>query len=217
MANLLYIDTSGSIATIALSADSRKVAVRTHENAMEQAAVVNILIEEVLAEAGLGLQAIHALVVCAGPGSYTGLRVGMSTAKGICYALDKPLILISKLKLIALDKAGNKNTWVILKARQGEYFAAAFDTSLEWLQEPGHYFEAELTEALAKGRDSVVITDVPDVFAENETIALSPVYAANVDKWIPAAEAAFVAGQFADLAYADPYYLKAAFTTQSKK
>jgi len=217
MANLLYIDTSGSTATIALSVNGMMAACRKHENAMEQAAVINVLIAEVMADAGLDLQALDAVAVCAGPGSYTGLRVGMSTAKGLCYALDKPLLLFSRLMLIALDRVQDKSLWVILKARQGEYFAAAFDSGLNMKAEQRHYFEADLATALDEGDDSMLATDVPELFAGYTTIAIPGGYSVNVERWIPAAEAAFNSGQFADVAYAEPYYLKAAFTTQSKK
>jgi len=217
MASLLYIDTSGSTATIALSVDGKKAAYRRHENAMEQAAVINVLIEEVMAEAGLSLQALDAVAVCAGPGSYTGLRVGMSTAKGLCYALDKPLLLFSRMLLIALDMLQGRDLWVILKARQEEYFAAAFDRHLHTLQEPKHYFGPDLAAALENDKESLLVTDVPQAFGDRNIITIAPGYAVDIDKWIPAAEDAFSKKQFADLAYADPYYLKAAFTTQSKK
>jgi tRNA threonylcarbamoyladenosine biosynthesis protein TsaB len=85
MPNLLYIDTSASKATVALSQEGRITAVRTHDNANEQAAVLNIMINNVLEEASCNLDQVDALCVCAGPGSYTGLRVGLSTAKGIAF------------------------------------------------------------------------------------------------------------------------------------
>lgn len=219
MPTLLYIDTSAATATVALSAEGRLLALRRHENAQEQAAVINLLVEDLLAECKLSLPQVDALCVCAGPGSYTGLRVGLSAAKGIGYALDKPLMLFNKLELIAQDfnaRFTAPRLTIALKARLGEYFAAAYDQHNQELMAPQHIFEAELNTLLS---DTVglLVTDTDITYTAGQKETLPAGYAADMDSWIPFATARFAAGRFDDLAYSEPFYLKAAFTTQSKK
>jgi tRNA threonylcarbamoyladenosine biosynthesis protein TsaB len=219
MPNLLYIDTSGSIATLALSQSGRLAALRRHEDAQEQAACINLLIDQVVEEAGISLPQIDAICICAGPGSYTGLRVGLSTAKGLCYALDKPLFMFDKLYLIALDfqqATPLDNIAVLLKARQGEYFYAQFDRMMVPLHPPMHLLEAAWL--------NIAATPPALVLSDNERLAhysfvkiIPTTYPLNIDHWIPRAEQRFAAGQWDDLAYAEPFYLKPAYTTTSKK
>jgi tRNA threonylcarbamoyladenosine biosynthesis protein TsaB len=218
MPNILYIDTSGAAATVALSQNGQEAARRVHENANEQAAVLNIMIDEVLATAGISLSGISAISVCAGPGSYTGLRVGLSAAKGIAYATDIPLMLFNRLGLLAIESGANAGgTGIALKARTGEYFFAAYDSSGKEAIAPQHIFEKELGQLLAETPGLYVVTD-DEAFALTGNAALiRPNHPADIMSWIPAAEQRWQQQQFDDLAYCEPFYLKAAYTTQSKK
>ena len=219
MSTLLYIDTSAATATIALSANGSLRAIRKHHNAQEQAAVINLLIEDMLNTCELTLDQVDALCICAGPGSYTGLRVGLSAAKGIAYALDKPLMLFNKLELIALDfraQHPDNRLTIALKARLGEYFAAGYDAAGNTLLEPQHIFETELSSLLEQPQ-GLLVTDTDIAYPSGTSVQIPADYSVNIDTWIPAAIARFSAQQFDDLAYSEPFYLKAAFTTQSKK
>jgi tRNA threonylcarbamoyladenosine biosynthesis protein TsaB len=216
MPTILLIDTAAAVATIGLAEDGKILAIRHHERAMEQAAVVNTLIEEVVTAADRSLDHIDAVAVCAGPGSYTGLRVGLSMAKGLCFALDKPLMLFDRLSLIALDFVATEDIAVILKARQGEYFAAFFNNKLEALAIPKHYYEDELLQYLANFSGSIVTDNSPDdLFGTG--INLDTNYRVEAEKWASWATARYTQGTFDDIAYSEPFYLKPAYTTQSKK
>ena len=215
MARLLFIDTSASVATIALSVDGVLTALRTHEDAHEQAAVINYMIEAALEEASLTIKQMDAICVCAGPGSYTGLRVGLSTAKGLAYATDKPLMLFNRLDILAWQQQSDTDFIIALKARNGEYFMAPFDKQNQPAGMPQHAFEQDLAAYAAKGFH---------FFTDDETLAVNAsitLIAANkpVDMayWVKKAAERFRSGQFDDLAYAEPFYLKAAYTTVSKK
>jgi tRNA threonylcarbamoyladenosine biosynthesis protein TsaB len=215
MPNLLYIDTAASKATVALSQEGRTVAIRTHDNANEQAAVLNIMINNVLEEASCVMDNIDALCVCAGPGSYTGLRVGLSTAKGIAYVKDIPLMLFNRLDLIAWGQNKKEPFAIALKARNGEYFFAAYTNKEMQSDPPQHLFEQDLIPYVTQGL--FFITDDTDFSVSQHKEVIDANYTLDMDSWIAHAEKRFSLNQFDDLAYSEPFYLKAAYTTQSKK
>ncbi len=95
MALLLNIDTATEQAGVCLSNNETVLVVRQTLEQKNHASFIQPAIKETLAEAGHQLQDIDAVAVSAGPGSYTGLRVGLATAKGICFALQKPLIMLT--------------------------------------------------------------------------------------------------------------------------
>lgn len=215
MPNLLYIDTSASKATVAFSQEGKTVAVRTHDNANEQAAVLNIMINNVLEEASCTMDNIDAICVCAGPGSYTGLRVGLSTAKGIAYVKDIPLILFNRLDLIAWGQNKKTPFAIALKARNGEYFFATYTDKGMQNNPPQHLFEEDLVVHVSQ--DLLFITDDVEFSVSQHKEVIDANYTLNMNSWIAHAEQRFSLKQFDDLAYSEPFYLKAVYTTQSKK
>lgn len=128
MTHILHIDTSSMTSMVMLATNGKPVAIRFNETERDHAGSINRMIGEVLAEAGMDLPAIQAVAVCSGPGSYTGLRIGMATAKGICYALNKSLILLNRLELLAgqVNPQPDQAVFAILPARTGEYFMAGY-------------------------------------------------------------------------------------------
>jgi tRNA threonylcarbamoyladenosine biosynthesis protein TsaB len=215
MPNLLYIDTSASKATVALSQEGRTVAIRTHENANEQAAVLNVMINNVLEEASCTINNVDAICVCAGPGSYTGLRVGLSTAKGIAYVKDIPLMLFNRLDLIAWGQDKKEPFAIALKARNGEYFFATYTDKGTQDNAPQHLFEQDLIPYVSQ--DLFFITDDVDFSVSQYKEVIDVNHTLDMNSWIAHAEKHFSLKQFDDLAYSEPFYLKAAYTTQSKK
>lgn len=219
MAVLLYIDTSGATGTVALSGDDRLYTVLRHHDAKEQVAVLNTLIDRVFQESGMNMQQLDAICVCAGPGSYTGLRVGLGTAKGIAFALDKPLMLFNRMMLIAMHieaeyELAQKKT-VILKARKEEYFIACFDELDQPEGAPQHVFFPDLINAVRA--DSCIVTDDEAIAFPNKRILLPHDFILDMAPWVRLAGKRWVQRQFDDLAYSEPFYLKAAYTTVSKK
>src|ERR1019366_2430074 len=98
---LLHIDTSTDTGAVAIGGDGNLLAYRANTETRNHATTINNMINDVLAEVKISLEDLSCIVVCAGPGSYTGLRIGLATAKGLCYALDKPLMLDNRLTLLA--------------------------------------------------------------------------------------------------------------------
>src|SRR5690554_3429581 len=149
---LLFINTSGSKMIIAISENNKILAEKIHEEAREQAAFINVFIQDLLKENNLDMNDLDGIVICGGPGSYTGLRVGMSTAKGIAYALDKKIMIFDRLSLIAFsfnerDYEGFHKL-VFLKAREREYYYGYFSANNEFQAELKHIYETDLEKIL---------------------------------------------------------------------
>jgi tRNA threonylcarbamoyladenosine biosynthesis protein TsaB len=215
MTKLLFIDTSAAIATVALSVDGVLSAIRVHENAHEQAAAINIMIENVLHDGETRMQDVDAICVCAGPGSYTGLRVGLSTAKGLAYACDTPLMLFNRLDILSWSHKAATDFVIALKARSGEYFIALFDKNGHAIGEPQHAFEQDLYKFATDG--FYFFTDDEELSIDAPKAVIPMNTAIDIQSWILKATERFASQRFDDLAYSEPFYLKAAYTTQSKK
>lgn len=143
MALLLNIDTATEVASVCVSLNGDSVAFEQNQHQREHASFVHAAIERILRKADLQLKDMNAFAVTSGPGSYTGLRVGMATAKGFCYAFGKPLIAINTLEVMAqaalqsIDAIG-KNTILcpMIDARRMEVFTALYDAELKTLLAP---------------------------------------------------------------------------------
>ena len=96
---ILQIETATTMCAVALAKDGVVLAQKQLDERNIHAEVITLYIDEVIASAGLKYADVDAIAVSCGPGSYTGLRIGVSTAKGLCYALDKPLIAVALTKL----------------------------------------------------------------------------------------------------------------------
>jgi len=101
MSWILNIDTSLETASVIITKDGKIIGSRSNENQKDHASFLEPAIKSLATEAGIQLGELSAIAVVGGPGSYTGLRVGMASAKGLCYALNKPLILLNNLELLA--------------------------------------------------------------------------------------------------------------------
>jgi tRNA threonylcarbamoyladenosine biosynthesis protein TsaB len=158
--NLLYIDTSAHKATYMLVNEHEIVSHKYHEVQNEHGQTINRLLQELLQESALTFADLKGVVVLNGPGSYTGLRISLSSAKGICYAHDIPLLLINKLNLInahASDLARTKT--ILIPARENEYYSATYNKKNECLLAPNLLNSLEVSN-LTKQYDSVLISDI---------------------------------------------------------
>lgn len=132
MSLILNIETSGPVCSVAIGNNGELVSIKETEIPNAHASNIGLFIEDVINQAGYKLSALDAVSVSAGPGSYTGLRIGVSMAKGICYTLDKPLIAIPTLLAIARQTAlavGDKNALYapMIDARRMEVYTALYD------------------------------------------------------------------------------------------
>jgi tRNA threonylcarbamoyladenosine biosynthesis protein TsaB len=141
MAIILGLETATSVCSVALVKDNKLLAIRESEGVKEHSSTLTAYISEVFNEAGLKFTDMDAVAVSIGPGSYTGLRIGVSSAKGLCYALDKPLITIDTLKALSYqalqkckaEKEASENILFIpmLDARRMEVYTAVYNSDLE--------------------------------------------------------------------------------------
>ncbi|MCF6169972.1 MAG: tRNA (adenosine(37)-N6)-threonylcarbamoyltransferase complex dimerization subunit type 1 TsaB [Bacteroidales bacterium] len=140
MATILNIETSTTVCSVALAVDGKVVAIKESHTKNSHAVQITLFCEAVLKEYGIGFPDLDAVAVSKGPGSYTGLRIGVSTAKGFCYAIDKPLIAIGTLKAMAAGMIENESKpedflyCPMIDARRMEVYSAFFDSELNELK-----------------------------------------------------------------------------------
>lgn len=141
MPNILHLETSGPIGSVALSVDGQVVSHIDSQTTNTHAQQITLLIDECLDNAQLDLGALHAISVSKGPGSYTGLRVAASAAKAYCFALDIPLVAIDTLQSLAMAASSIvQNTSAVyipmIDARRMEVYTGLYDHSGETLSAP---------------------------------------------------------------------------------
>jgi len=210
---ILNIDTAVEISSICIAENEVPIGVKINPSQKESAAWLHTAIKELIDEKNISLQQLNAIAVTEGPGSYTGLRVGMSTAKGLCYVLNKPLITVNTLKLLAFvaRKAHGELLCPMIDARRMEVFAAVLDKELNFVQAPTNLIlnESSFIEWLSK--ESIVFFGNGSVkFQEimKHPNALFASIEANATSMVSLSYEKFLLREFADLAYAQPFYGK---------
>lgn len=134
MALILCIDTSSPVCSVALANGSHLLSLRETTEHNAHARLLTTLIQECVNGAAIGLNEVDAIAVNTGPGSFTGLRIGVSTAKGIAYALKKPVIAISSLQALAYGISSQNNApfyLPLVDARHGKVYAALYDAEMK--------------------------------------------------------------------------------------
>lgn len=219
MACILNIETSGKNCSVALIKDGVVEYQLEDKEGMAHARRLAPFVEKCMQELARKEERFEAVAVSIGPGSYTGLRIGLSLAKGLCFALDIPLITISTLEILAVKAMFRSMEWEgdeiivpMIDARRKEVYTAAYDFALTHILPPAPLIldnnsystiPAEkkvifIGDGAGKARDVINRPNVvwyPDVYPmAQDMTALSEKY--------------FREGRFADTAYAVPEYLK---------
>jgi tRNA threonylcarbamoyladenosine biosynthesis protein TsaB len=217
MALLLNIDTAVDAASVCLSKDGNTLSISKNEKQKDHASWLHIAIKEIFEKNNLEINLIDAVAVTEGPGSYTGLRIGMATAKGICYALNKPLITLNTL-LVMANAAKNYDADLLcpmIDARRMEVFTAIYSKDLKIIKEPAAITltEKSFDEELADNR----ICFFGNGYSKLQKIkddrnAIFKEINFDAETMILLSEEKFSKNEFADLAYAEPLYLKEFYT-----
>jgi tRNA threonylcarbamoyladenosine biosynthesis protein TsaB len=218
MAIILNIDTAVDTASVCLSSDSGILKLAVNSSAKNHAAWLHPSIQQLMKEAGLEMSQLDAIAVTTGPGSYTGLRVGLAAVKGLCFALNKPLISVSTLEMMAVATRLQKDQSLLcplIDARRMEVFTAVFDQNLTQIIEP----KAMIID---ENSFSELLTDKAIIFSGNgcekvkkiirdPNAFFSNVQASSADM-IMLSERYYKEKNFADIAYVEPLYLKEFYT-----
>jgi tRNA threonylcarbamoyladenosine biosynthesis protein TsaB len=134
---ILCIETSGKLCSVALFNGDVQIGYQSHLEPNAHARVLFNLIDACLTEAGVSMSQLNAVAVSKGPGSYTGLRIGVAAAKGLCHAMNIPLMAISTLELMAAMMTQKDSLKVpMLDARRNEVYTAVYDANGNCLEEP---------------------------------------------------------------------------------
>ncbi len=169
---ILGIDTSGRIASCAVCDEDRVISQSTIYTELTHSQVILPVCQKVLEDAGVSLQDIDGIAVANGPGSYTGLRIGISAVKAMCFALDKKCAGISTLESLAYNMVGSKGTILaVMRARADLLYTAAFKSdgrSLTRLWEDMIISESALAEKIAEIKDVILVGDAAKELSEME-------------------------------------------------
>ncbi len=223
MAVILNLETATTNCSVSVAREGGMLACKEHNSASySHSEQLHVFIKEVLEGASLSLNDLDAIAVSKGPGSYTGLRIGVSAAKGLCYALDIPLLATPTLYCLALQKKVETGIIIpVLDARRMEVYAGVFDAT---------YKEVQSTRAVIINEDSFLeyakqgkVYLVGSGAAKCSEVLTHPNF--NFDpSLIPSSKNMcqisydkYKANAFEDVAYFEPYYLKDFILPQRKK
>jgi len=219
MSLILQIETATTVCSVALSENGHLLVYKEIQQRNVHAEVITLFIDEVLKTAGRQYHELSAVAVSCGPGSYTGLRIGISVTKGLCYSLDIPFIAIETLEAMT-DGMLSENTFdnevllcPMIDARRMEVFTAVFDaegnkikpTSAEIIDENSFADLLKTNKIIFFGDGAAKCSDILGVSANTRIVSDFQNSARYLTK--KAAEK-FLAKDFEDTAYFEPYYLK---------
>jgi tRNA threonylcarbamoyladenosine biosynthesis protein TsaB len=234
MAVILNIESATPLCSVALSIHGKVLLERETNEEKSHASRLTVFIQEILAEQGIKIADLDAIAVGKGPGSYTGLRIGISAAKGLCYGADKPIIAVSTLRILLQQILSNPTHTMakilakpdtllcpMIDARRMEVFTCLYNTRAEEV-EPiaariidqdtySAWFSSHNIVFFGSGMDKcrTVLHDKKALFVAG----IQP-HAASL---APLAEEKFNQGAFEDVAYFEPFYLKDFIASTPKK
>ncbi|MCD0467996.1 tRNA (adenosine(37)-N6)-threonylcarbamoyltransferase complex dimerization subunit type 1 TsaB [Flavobacterium sp. ENC] len=223
MSFILNIETATKNCSVAIAKNGETVLCKEiAEEGYSHAEKLHVFIEEVLAESGISVHDLAAIAVSQGPGSYTGLRIGVSAAKGLCYALNIPLIAVDTLLTLAAQaKISEGKIIPMLDARRMEVYSAVFSAGLETERS----VQAEVIDENSFQDITETVYFVGDCAEKCKPVLTKENFIFLEDIKYPSAAAMgkisydkFKISDTVDVAYFEPYYLKDfMMTTPSKK
>ncbi len=217
---ILIIDSAFEECFVALSNNEEVIA---HEKSVVQkdhASFVQPAIKKICNDALINLSSIDAVAVVNGPGSYTGLRVGLASAKGICYVLNKPLILLNTLDVLAFALQQNVNAQQnilfcpMIDARRMEVFTALYSGKLMRLNDYASIILDDTFLSSEKDKHTIVAGGNGSIKLKNMVSFKNIIYGVlnyNLTHVLANAYQAYKSQNFANLAYSEPFYIKPAY------
>lgn len=221
--HILNIETATSICSVALTKNNELLSRRESDDRNSHSSKLTLFIDEVIKEVDINYTDLDAIAVSKGPGSYTGLRIGVSTAKGLCYALDKPLISVGTLQAMALGMAEKFITEKLFEksvlfcpmidARRMEVYSALYDSNNKEVRE----IRAEIIDknSFSEFLQNNKIIFFGDGASKCKQVLTHRENAIFIDNFFPSAsfmteiaDLKFKNKDFEDVAYFEPFYLK---------
>lgn len=214
MALILNIETSTKNCSVSLSEKGEVIAIKElNDGNYSHAEKLHVFIEDILKESNKQFSELSAIAVSKGPGSYTGLRIGVSAAKGLCFVLDIPLISVSTLQSLALQAPKAEGLIIpMLDARRMEVYSAVFDSDNNIIRA----IQAEVLDetSFTTYLENYQVTFIGDGVSKTKEIIVHP-NAFYIDDKLPSAKEMsslsynkFKKQDFEDVAYFEPFYLK---------
>lgn len=216
MSVILNIETATTNCSVSIAENGNLVVLKEYNSAgYSHAEQLHVFIGNVVDEAGLTFSDLNAIAVSKGPGSYTGLRIGVSAAKGLCFALNVPLISVSTLTSLAHQVNPKENEAIVsvLDARRMEVYSAVFDCNFNQVKET----EAKIVDESSYqdeinrfqkihfvGSGSEKIKEI----IQNDNLSFVPNAVPSANEMCQLSRQKFIAKDFEDVAYFEPYYLK---------
>ncbi len=216
---LLCLETSTRVCSVALGQNGKAIALKeSSDEKFSHAENLTVYIKEICHEEKISLRDIDAIAVGKGPGSFTGLRIGVSVAKGLCYALEKPLIAINSLEAMAVGQIINHKQQTstlfcpMIDAKRMEVYCAIYDAQMNEIKKTSAEIivENSFSDLLEKnkmiflgdgsGKCKTIITHPNSIFLTG--------ISTSAKNMIPLAEKYFSENKFEDAAYFEPFYLK---------
>ena len=219
---ILNIETATKNCSVSIAQNGKTIICnQIAEEGYSHAERLHVFIEESIAAAGITFKELVAVAVSQGPGSYTGLRIGVSAAKGLCYALEIPLIAVDTLQALAAQATIENGLIVpMLDARRMEVYSAIFSNKLEVKRA---ILAEVITEDSFQEYDETLyfVGDCADkckeVLTQSNFVFLEEIKYPSANEMSALSYAKFLKNDFADVAYFEPYYLKDFMITTSKK
>jgi tRNA threonylcarbamoyladenosine biosynthesis protein TsaB len=230
MSKILCIDTSVYACSVALCVDGEVVSYISEKDKNKSAEILNSFIEEVCKDSQISLKEIDAIGIVSGPGSYTGIRIASSTAKGLCYGLNIPLISVSTFE--AMRESVNEHfkeekfeQYIFaIDARREDVFATIQDENGENIIEPGPFNLSEKSiffDAINPSKKTIITGNGAEKTVKYLNYLQNLIVCKNLDfgaKNISASSLnSFITNNFKNIAYFTPNYIKPAFLTEPKK
>jgi tRNA threonylcarbamoyladenosine biosynthesis protein TsaB len=213
MTYILNIETATKNCSVSFAKNGETIICKEiAEQGYSHAEKLHVFIVEIIKEAGVLMSDLKAIAVSQGPGSYTGLRIGVSAAKGLCYALEIPLIAIDTLTSLANQVKHNDGLIVpMIDARRMEVYSAIFNSNKEMIRE----VQAEILteESFANQAETVYFIGdsnekAKSVLTKANFIFLDEIVFPSANEMSAISYQKFQNNDFVDVAYFEPYYLK---------
>ncbi|MEM6687066.1 MAG: tRNA (adenosine(37)-N6)-threonylcarbamoyltransferase complex dimerization subunit type 1 TsaB [Bacteroidota bacterium] len=223
MALRLYLETSTTNCSVCLAEDNAILYFKEeNDKNYSHSEKLHVFIKEACETARIEADDIEAVVVGKGPGSYTGLRIGVSAAKGLCFANDIDLLAIESLEVLARAISINDGVIVpMIDARRMEVYAAVFDTNYHQIRETQAEIitEASFSTYLAAGKVHFIgngAEKCKGIITHENAVFYDEIFFPSTEKMIPIAIEKHQKNDIEDVAYFEPYYLKDFVVTKPK-